>query len=266
MDSPPVDQLSKIYPPNYYSYDPGRRLTSLVERVKSFLDARLFRSLLRKIPGDDLAALDVGGGAGWLLSTLRKVSPRVKATHEIDINDGARSAAESAGHVFHCCRVEEFTASRSFDLILLLNVIEHVTDPAAILSAMRKLLSPGGLMLIKTPNVNTLDCRIFRNNNWGGFHCPRHFVLFNKQSIVELGQRCGLHAIQADYTQGAPQWACSVLGWLGLKGWLKISADRPLYQHFLYPYVCAVAAAFDLMRSPLMPTAQMFIVFRRSDS
>jgi 2-polyprenyl-3-methyl-5-hydroxy-6-metoxy-1,4-benzoquinol methylase len=112
-----------------------------------------------------LAALDVGGGAGWLLSTLRKVSPRVKATHEIDINDGARSAAESAGHLFHCCRVEEFTASRSFDLILLLNVIEHVTDPAAILSAMRKLLSPGGLMLIKTPNVNTLDCRIFRNNN-----------------------------------------------------------------------------------------------------
>ena len=265
LESPPVDQLDKIYPPNYYSYDPRQQLTSITERVKSFLDARLFRKLLRQIPGDGLAVLDVGGGAGWLLSTLRKVSSRVKATHEIDINEGARLAAESAGHVFHRCRVEDFSSSESFDLILLLNLIEHVADPAAVLNAMRKLLSPGGLMLIKTPNVDTLDCRLFRNNNWGGFHCPRHFVLFNKQSIVELGQRCGLQAIQAAYTQGAPQWACSILGWLGLKGWIRISADRPLYKHRLYPFVCALAAAFDLIRSPLMPTAQMFIVFQRAD-
>ena len=265
LESPPIDQLGKIYPPNYYSYGANRQQTSFTERVKELLDARLFQELLRQIPGENLSVLDVGGGAGWLLSIIRRVSPRVKATHEIDINERARAAAEAAGHVFHCTRVEDFSSLESFDLILLLNVIEHVADPAAVLSAMQKLLSSSGLILIKTPNVDTLDSRLFRNHNWGGFHCPRHFVLFNRQSLINLGHRCRLQTVKATYTQGAPQWACSILGWLGLRGWVRISADRPLYTHPLYAPVCALTCAFDFLRSPFMPTAQMFVVFRRAD-
>jgi SAM-dependent methyltransferase len=266
LEKPPADQLDKIYPSNYYSYAPSPQLTSLTERVKSFLDARLFRKLLKQLPGDRLRMLDVGGGSGWLLSTLKKVSPRAAETHEIDINERARAEAEAAGHVFRCGRVEDFQSDVKFDLILLLNLIEHVADPAAILRRMQGLLSPDGLILIKTPNVDTLDCRIFRDYNWGGFHCPRHFVLFNRESLLGLGGRCGLEAAETNYTQGAPQWACSILGIMGLKGWLNISAERPLYSHPLYPVLCAFAAAFDLARSPFMRTAQMFVVFRRAGS
>jgi SAM-dependent methyltransferase len=265
LKSPPIDQLGRIYPANYYSYAPNPQQPSFTERVKELLDARLFQALLRQISGEKISVLDVGGGTGWLLSTIRKVSPRVKTTHEIDINERAGPAAAAAGHVFHCSRVEDFSHSESFDLILLLNLIEHVADPAAVLSATQKLLSPGGLILIKTPNIDTLDCRLFRNRNWGGFHCPRHFVLFNRQSLMDLGQRCGLLTVNATYTQGAPQWACSILGWLGVKGWLRISADRPLYAHPFYAPVCALTAALDFVRSPFMPTAQMFFVFRRAD-
>jgi len=266
LDKPPAGQLDKIYPSNYYSYAPSAQLTSLTERVKAILDARLFRKLLNKLPGGRLRILDVGGGSGWMLSILKRTSPRVAETHEIDINERARAEAEASGHVFHCARIEDFQSNDSFDLILLLNLIEHVADPTAILSRMQSLLSPGGLILIKTPNVDTLDCRIFRHNNWGGFHCPRHFVLFNRESLLGLGSRCGLQAAESSYTQGAPQWACSILGIMGLKGWLNISAERPLYSHPLYPIVCAVTAAFDLARSPFMQTAQMFVVFRRAES
>jgi SAM-dependent methyltransferase len=264
QENPPADQLDKIYPANYYSYVPSPQLTSLTERVKSILDARLFRKLLRQLPGGRLRVLDVGGGSGWQLSTLKKVSPRVAETHEIDINERARAEAEAAGHVFHCQRAEDFQSNERFDLILLLNLIEHVANPGAILRRMQSLLSPGGLILIKTPNVDTLDCRIFRHHNWGGFHCPRHFVLFNRDSLLGLGANCGLQTAEVSYTQGAPQWACSLLGLLGIKGWLDISAERPLYSHPLYSIVCAIAAAFDLARSPFMRTAQMFVVFRRA--
>lgn len=264
LEKPPADQLDKIYPSNYYSYAPSPQLSSLTERVKAILDARLFRKVLNKLPGDALRILDVGGGSGWLLSTLKKVSPRVAETHEIDINERARAEAEAAGHVFHCRRVEDFQSEEKFDLILLLNLIEHVADPSAILRRMQGLLSPDGLILIKTPNVDTLDCRIFRHHNWGGFHCPRHFALFNRESLLALGARCGLQTAEASYTQGAPQWACSILGIMGLNGWLKISAERPLYSHPLYPVLCVFAAAFDLARSPFMRTAQMFVVFRRA--
>lgn len=265
LQDPPAEHLDQIYPPNYYSYATAPQTSSFTERVKSYLDARLFRHLLTQIPGERLRILDVGGGSAWLLTTLKKVSLRVAETHEIDINERARAAAESAGHVFHCKRVEEFRSTDSFDLILLLNLIEHVANPGDTLARMQALLSPRGLILIKTPNVDTLDCRIFRHHNWGGYHCPRHFVLFNRESLLELGDRCGLRAAQTSYTQGAPQWACSILGVLGLKGWLNISATRPLYSHPLYPLVCAFAAAFDLARSPFLRTAQMFVVFRRAE-
>jgi 2-polyprenyl-3-methyl-5-hydroxy-6-metoxy-1,4-benzoquinol methylase len=261
LENPPVNQLEKIYPSNYYSYEPATRRASPVERAKEFLDARLFRKLIKEISARDVSVLDVGGGAGWLLSLARRVSPRVKATHELDINERARAAAESAGHVFHCCRVEDFSSTQSFDLILLLNLIEHVAAPEEVLKAMRGLLSAGGLILIKTPNVDTLDCRIFRHRNWGGFHCPRHFVLFNRKSLTELGGRCGLRVRAASYTQGAPQWTASILGWFAAKRWAHISAERPLYLHPLYPYLCAATAALDLLRSPFMRTAQMFLVF-----
>src|SRR5215475_13376294 len=262
LESPPVDKLRIIYPPNYYSYRVTPGSNSFLDRIKQRLDARLFRKLLRVIPGDSLNVLDVGGGSGWLLTLVRSVSSRAQNTHEVDLDENARSAAESAGHVFHSCRVEEFHTKEKFDLILMLNLIEHVADPRSVLEAMSKLLSPGGLILIKTPNVNTLDCRIFRNHNWGGFHCPRHFVLFNQQSLLGMAQRCGLRAESVYYTQGAPQWGCSILGWLGLKKWIRITPAEPLYTHKLYPIVCAIAAAFDLLRRPFMPTAQMFATFR----
>ena len=266
LKDPPADRLSEIYPPNYYSYQSRDHRHTFTERVKEQLDSRFFGKLLSQIPGNDLHVLDVGGGSGWLLTLLREVSPRVKETHEVDIDENARRLAERAGHVFHCSPVEQFQARGSFDLILMLNLIEHVANPGAVLRAMSRLLSPRGLLVIKTPNVDTLDCRLFRRHNWGGFHCPRHFVLFNRQSMIDLGEKSGLRVVSARYTQGAPQWACSILGWMGLKGMIRISAEHPLYAHPLYPLACAASAAFDFARSPFMPTAQMFLVFRKGDA
>jgi SAM-dependent methyltransferase len=263
LDSPPIDKLPEIYPANYYSYRPRAGSRSFVEKAKECLDARLFKNLLSQITGEKINILDVGGGSGWLLTLIRKLSQRIDQTHEVDVEEGARSAAEAAGHIFHSCRIEDFVFSGTFDLILMLNLIEHVADPERVLRSMSKLLSPGGLILIKTPNVDTLDCRIFRHHNWGGFHCPRHFVIFNQESLLNLARRCGLTELRVSYTQGAPQWACSILGWLGINGWINVSRERPLYIHPLYPIVCAFCAAFDFIRAPFMRTAQMFVVFRR---
>lgn len=263
LDQPPVNELRTIYPRNYYSYGANGHKASLVDQVKERLDARQFARILRRIPGDQLRILDIGGGSGASLSLLRRISPRVKETHEVDIDEGARQRAEGAGHTFHLCKAEDFAPANKFNLILMLNLIEHVADPARVLRSIGQLLTPGGLMLIKTPNVETLDCRIFRNHNWGGYHCPRHFVLFNLSSITSLGKSCGLEVEESAYTQGAPQWACSILGWMGLKRWIRISREHPLYTHPLYPAVCAAAAAFDFARAPFAATAQMFVLFAK---
>src|SRR5690606_18588167 len=78
IDPVPSDRLSEIYPSNYYSFASPRE--SVVHRIKGWLDGRLFGRLLKKIPGESLSVLDVGGGAGWQLDIVRGIDPRVKFT------------------------------------------------------------------------------------------------------------------------------------------------------------------------------------------
>ncbi|MFJ4688932.1 class I SAM-dependent methyltransferase [Streptomyces sp. NPDC091377] len=257
LDDPPADRLDEIYPPNYYSYGGIEGSTAFTERIKEKLDGRTLRRILAKIPGERLRVLDVGGGAGWLLTTARRVCPRVAETHEVDMQEAAAPAAERAGHVYHCMPVEEFTSGEKFDLIMMMSVIEHVPDPARVLRQACDLLSDDGVLLVKTPNTATWDCRIFRHRNWGGFHCPRHFVLFTRDGLADLGERCGLRARSSAYTQGAPQWALSVMAWLQDRGLIKVTSQRPAYRHWTYEPLTALFAALDYARAPFAPTAQM---------
>ena len=253
LDPPPIGRLAQLYPKNYYALTGGGS-DSFPKRVKDWLDGRLFRRILTRIPGDRLSVLDVGGGSGWLLSLIRQQNPRVVDTHEVDLDESARAAAEAAGHVFHCMRVEDFHCERQFDLILLLNIVEHVADPGLVLRTMAARLAPDGQVLVKTPNTDTLDLRLFQHRNWGGFHCPRHWVLFNRETFVDLARRSGLTCEWMRYTQGAPQWTNSILGWLADRGILRISAERPMHMHPLHAPLLALTAALDFARLPFMKT------------
>ena len=260
---PPRDRLAQIYPKTYYSFAGWN--DSLVQRVKKWLDSRLFRQLVQQLPGARLAVLDVGGGNGWLLSLVREQDARVAETHEVDLDESARPAAEAAGHVFHCQRIEDFSSDRRFDLVIMLNIIEHVADPGLVLRRVAGLLSEHGVVLIKTPNTDTLDRRLFQRHNWGGLHCPRHWVLFTAPGFLRLARQSGLEPVWLRYTQGAPQWAASVLGWLADRGWVSITAERPMHRHPLHAPLLGLAAAADFGRGPFMKTAQMFAVLRRAD-
>jgi SAM-dependent methyltransferase len=252
----PSGRLGEIYPDTYYSFSGGR--LSLAERVKQWLDRRQFRRLFAAIEGDSLAALDVGGGTGWLLSQARAVEPRLRHTAVVDIDPKARQDAEKLGHAFHLGRIETFESDRKYDLIMLLNLIEHVDDPVAVLAKMRELLAPGGTILIKTPNHDSLDARLFRHRSWGGLHCPRHWVIFTPESFAATVGLAGLRLDRLELTQGAPFWAVSALEWLARHGLARISRDRPMCRHPLFGPLLALFAAFDLARKPFSRTSQMF--------
>jgi fatty acid desaturase/SAM-dependent methyltransferase len=263
LPDPPVARLREIYPPNYYAYTPAAT-QSLLHRFKNYLDGGLFRRLIADLPGDDpVAVLDVGGGTGWLAGLIRSQNPRVQHTHVVDLDESAQAAAQASGHGFSACRIEDFQAARSFDLILLLNLIEHVADPAAVLSRLAGVMSARGRLLIKTPNTDTLSCRLFRHHNWGGFHCPRHWVLFHRQNFEALAARCGLRVLWTKYTQGAPQWTTSILGWLADSGWIRITKDRPAHVHPLYTPLLTVTALLDFFLKPFLRPSQMFVLLER---
>lgn len=258
IDPMPVDRLSEIYPKNYYSFH-ASSADSLALRIKRFLDTRTFKSVTRNLHGNQLSALDVGGGSGWLLDGLKRAEPRISYTAVVDIDPGAEAAARAGGHDFHLTTIGEFQTERRFDLILMLNLIEHVPDPIELLKKARGLLAPKGRIWIKTPNFDSLDARIFKNRSWGGFHTPRHFVIFTKESLMRHSREAGLKVLECGYTQGAPFWTVSVINELRLRGYTDVSAQRPSIENPLAPLFQAGFAAFDFARMAFAKTSQVNI-------
>jgi len=259
------DRLGDIYPSNYYSFRDSPK--NAVTAMKECLDRRALAKLTRAIPGGELSVLDIGGGTGWLLDQVKLADPRVKETAIVDIDDGARAAATRKGHDFFLGRFEDVDLKgKTFNLILMLNLIEHVADPESILSKAAAMLSPGGVIWVKTPNFESLDARLFRHRSWAGYHAPRHFVLFNKASFEKLAKRSGLSIASFHYTQGAPFWSISILNSLGRVGIVKISRERPGIYHPLTPLLQAISAGFDFIRKLFgARLSQMVFTLKRSD-
>lgn len=265
IDPVPSHRLAEIYPPNYYSFS-GRGRPGFVQRVKYAFDRRLFRKMLRLLPGTQLSVLDVGGGAGSQLDAVRACDARVRYTQVVDFDARAAEVATAKGHAFFCGRIEDFEPDRTFDLILLLNLIEHVQSPLEVLEKLRSMLTPAGIMLVKTPNYDSLDARLFRHRNWGGYHAPRHWVLFTRESFERLARRASLRVRSFSYAQGAPFWSTSILFMLARWGVIRVTKERPAVFHPLFPLLAAVAAGFDFLRSPFAKLSQMLIVLQRDDA
>jgi SAM-dependent methyltransferase len=188
----------------------------------------------------------------------------VKTTTVVDLDPQAEALAKAHGHDYFHGRIEDYQPKERYDFILALNLIEHVAKPLDVMRKLNECLTSEGILLIKTPNIDSLDARIFRHHNWGGFHCPRHWVLFDKASFLSLATNAGLSVVHFKYTQGAPFWAVSILAALHARDLVKMDTERPAFRHPLYKLLILFFAAFDLVRAPFANPSQMFCILRRS--
>lgn len=81
-----------------------------------------------------------------------------------------------------------------FDIVTLLGVVEHVTDPLKLLRRAGELLKPGGMCFIQTPNSGTLFSTLMRKY-WPPFAPIEHIHLFSRKSITQALLRTGFHDI-----------------------------------------------------------------------
>ena len=261
IDPMPVNELNSIYPSNYYSFTAMNRSISF--RLKDLIDTIFYRKILKQVPGNDLKALDIGGGTGTLLDSLIKADKRITHTQVVDIDPKARPIVEAKGYHYYCGTIERFSGNVAYDVILMLNLIEHVANPKAVIEKAVSLLSNTGVIIIKTPNYKSLDAVLFKKTYWGGLHCPRHWILFTKKSFENLSSNCGLEVQHFSYTQGAPFWSFSILHWLHKKKLIKADKDHPVIYHPLFSVISIAAAAFDFIRKPFAALSQMFFVITK---
>ena len=104
-------------------------------------------------------ALDVGCGAGLLVEPLARLGAEVTGLDAAPENIGAaRAHATAMGlDVEYVAGGIEDLPGRRFDLVTSMEVIEHVSNPAAFVAGLADALAPGGLMVLSTPNRTALS-------------------------------------------------------------------------------------------------------------
>lgn len=211
----PVDaEFARIYPPEYHAFAFTPARFGFVYRVRRRLEAARLLRWCRNLPRN-ARILDVGCGDGFHLDALRTFGPRTFRLEGIDADVRAVAAARARGlTVRHGTLATLELEPHSYDLALLIQTVEHVADPPALLAEIRKLLRLGGRLVIVTDNAASLDARLFADRYWGGYHFPRHWNLFSRDTLAMLAHHAAF-AVDSMSTIVSPvNWVYSIRNFL----------------------------------------------------
>lgn len=127
--------------------------------------------------------LDVGCGNGQALQFMAELGWQVQG---VDFDPQAVQIAQKKGLEIHLGGLEDRAyLSDSFDAITMSHVIEHVHDPLSLLGECRRILKPGGRLVIVTPNSGSWGHQRF-GSSWMHLDPPRHLHIFNGHSLRTL--------------------------------------------------------------------------------
>jgi SAM-dependent methyltransferase len=162
-------------------YEAGRR-----ERT---LQAHKILRLVRKLrPGGRL--LDIGAGSGMLVEQAMQMG---YAAEGIEPSRWLYEMAVRRRLPVHLGVFPNSALGGRFDVITLIDVIEHVSNPVELLRHIAEALDGGGVAVIVTPDVRSLAARIL---GWKWWHFRvAHICYFSRRTLMLALDRAGLRPI-----------------------------------------------------------------------
>lgn len=182
LPQPSLENLPSYYQSeDYISHTDSKR--SLFEKLyhlvklKNLSDkVRLITKLQRGIGH----VLDLGAGTGDFLKTAASVKWEITG---VEPNEAARNLAAQKNITL--LSDTKNLESAQFDIITMWHVLEHVPNPVEQITELKRLLKPGGFIVVAVPNFKSFDADYYQNF-WAAYDVPRHLWHFSKNAIEKL--------------------------------------------------------------------------------
>ncbi len=148
--------------------------------------------------------LDIGCGFGYFLKICEEIIGC--ETYGVDISkdaiDVAKKITKAKLYVLDVDHGLSIFKDGYFDLVVMLDVIEHLKSPYSVLKEVYRVLKTGGYVVITTPNLNAIDRFLRkilrREESWHGFIDNTHLYLFTPKSLTFLISHVGFKIIKLD--------------------------------------------------------------------
>lgn len=184
---PTIEELMHFYQSYEGTTDYKKKKDKKIARAK-----RRIARLAPQAPGKKF--LDVGCNYGFTVQAARDLG---LDAHGIDIDATAVAASrEIFGKAFYeTISVQDYAArGGKADMIYTSEVIEHVPDPDSFVAAIAKILNPGGLLFLTTPDAGHF--RVPRDFiTWGDVMPPEHITYFTRKGLQILFEKHGLRVM-----------------------------------------------------------------------
>lgn len=166
--------------------------------------------------------LDVGAASGFFIDMARREGWRVKG---VEVSDHAAALGRKKGLDVETGTLASLGKENSFDVITMLDLIEHVEDPLLELTEAHARLAPRGILVINTPDAGSLPAKIL-GRRWHLIVPPEHLYYFNVHNLSMLLQHAGFEVMLVTKIgkRFTLQYIFKMLyKWQGLSLWKKLS-------------------------------------------
>lgn len=186
---PTPQEIAQYYPDHYYGAS-----SSFWENLFTRCSLYFFHRQIKRFKKNG-KILDVGCGAGKFLAIMQKKGYKA---YGLDISATACKLARSQGLKVFEGTLETVRFPRAyFDIITLWHILEHLHRPSANLKEIERILKKDGILLIETPNIQSLSFRLFKKYC---FHLelPRHLYQWSFATLQATLQKHGFLIYQHD--------------------------------------------------------------------
>ena len=154
---------------------------SFVDKLRRYNNIRQLRRLPDRFREANRVSLDYGCGSGFFTRSMRQyMAGRVIGS---DFHQAPPPLLSSSGDIEYVADSGLDALHGALDLIVCRNVLEHVVDPTGFLARLRRLLKPGGILLIEVPNRRSAWTWLLGRYNFN-YYLPRHLYHYDESSLA----------------------------------------------------------------------------------
>lgn len=193
---PSDTEITGLYPAGYnFKIEPGDSGVSCAIKTLEWqvfyrpILRRTYRMISRIVGRGTFSILDVGCGAGQRLQVF------TDAGCDAEGNETSASCVAyikgRGGIPVHEGRIETLDLRRRYDVVTMFALLEHLADPVPVIRAVKKLLNPGGKLVIQVPVVDSLQFKLLGRRAAMINDMPRHIFIPSAAGLRGFMERQG---------------------------------------------------------------------------